>query len=114
MKHSNAKTFSLFIATVVITALTATLAVADGHKSGSPQGDIIDVAVAAVLARWDGATRLLRNPVPFTTAERAEHGVGPHNRAYYEQYVLPDIERLHRSLKKELDPDRLLGHRFDD
>jgi len=41
----------------------------------------------------------------------AEHGVGPHNRHYYERFVAPELRRLHEALVREVDPERRLGHR---
>jgi uncharacterized surface protein with fasciclin (FAS1) repeats len=46
-RNPNPRNFSLAIAAVVISAFTATVAVAGGHKSDSQQGDIVDVAVSA-------------------------------------------------------------------
>lgn len=47
MTRSNPKMFTLFIAAVVVTAFTATVAVADVHESASRPGDIVEVAVSA-------------------------------------------------------------------
>ena len=47
----------------------------------------------------------------FGGSYSAEHGVGPHNRRYYERYAHPVVERVHAALRRELDPERRLGHR---
>lgn len=40
----------------------------------------------------------------------AEHGVGPHNREFYERYTAPDERALARRLKAIFDPGGLLGN----
>ena len=45
----------------------------------------------------------------FRGSFSAEHGVGPHNQAFYDRYT-PDLVRdLCRTLKARLDPQGLLG-----
>ena len=72
-ENPNPRNFSLAIAVVVISAFTATVAVADGHKSGSQQGDIVDVAVSAgqfttLAAALEAADLIstLKSEGPFT------------------------------------------------
>jgi uncharacterized surface protein with fasciclin (FAS1) repeats len=71
--NPNPKRFSLAIAVVVVTAFTATMAVADGHKTGSQQGDIVDVAVSAgqfntlaAALEAAGLVSTLKSEGPFT------------------------------------------------
>lgn len=71
--NPNPKRFSLAIAVVVVTAFTATMAVADGHKTGSQQDDIVDVAVSAgqfntlaAALEAAGLVSTLRSEGPFT------------------------------------------------
>jgi FAD/FMN-containing dehydrogenase len=39
----------------------------------------------------------------------AEHGVGPHNQAFYDRFTPERVQELCRALKAQLDPQELLG-----
>jgi FAD/FMN-containing dehydrogenase len=45
----------------------------------------------------------------FRGSFSAEHGVGPHNQAFYDRYTPPLVKEICRTLKAELDPRGLLG-----
>ena len=45
----------------------------------------------------------------FRGSFSAEHGVGPHNQAFYDRYTPPLVQEICRTLKAELDPRGLLG-----
>ena len=47
----------------------------------------------------------------FAGSYSAEHGVGPHNRRYYDRYLHPVVARVHAALRRELDPQARLGPR---
>ncbi|MEG2767273.1 MAG: FAD-binding oxidoreductase [Comamonas sp.] len=45
----------------------------------------------------------------FAGSFSAEHGVGPHNVAYYRQYTPPPARRLAQGLRQLMDPQKLCG-----
>ena len=45
----------------------------------------------------------------FRGSYSAEHGVGPHNQAFYDRYTPALVRDVCRTLKERLDPRRLLG-----
>jgi len=45
----------------------------------------------------------------FRGSYSAEHGVGPHNQAFYDLYTPELVKDVCRLLKERLDPSRLLG-----
>ncbi|MBK8978952.1 MAG: FAD-binding oxidoreductase [Planctomycetes bacterium] len=50
----------------------------------------------------------------FDGSFSAEHGVGPHNHAFYRRYVPAPVQRAARALKEHFDPQRRLSHRYPD
>jgi len=45
----------------------------------------------------------------FRGSFSAEHGVGPHNQAFYDRYTPALVQDVCRTLKARLDPQGLLG-----
>ncbi len=45
----------------------------------------------------------------FRGSYSAEHGVGPHNQAFYDRYTPEAVKALCRALKAHLDPTGMLG-----
>jgi FAD/FMN-containing dehydrogenase len=45
----------------------------------------------------------------FRGSFSAEHGVGPHNQAFYDRYTPEVVREVCRALKAQLDPRALLG-----
>jgi len=47
--------------------------------------------------------------VEFRVSFSAEHGVGPHNQAFYDRYTPALVKDVCRTLKARLDPEGRLG-----
>lgn len=71
------------------------------HDAGSPY----DAATVQVLR--DRIYAMVMND--YGGSYSAEHGVGPHNIAYYRRYASPTARRLARGLRDLVDPRQLCG-----
>ena len=81
-------------------------------------------AVADALSIWRNDAALAYDPAQvqalrdriyamvvqdFAGSYSAEHGIGPHNLAYYQQYTPAPVRQLAQGVRQLMDPEQLCG-----